>query len=254
MRTAYFLLAAFHIVAIVVTGVLWTMIDVGIAPKLRPHFRDIRAVHFGSLYLVPWFFGLAYAFERLKVPDWHQGTLSRWVGSARFLRGGRLRFSATAGIGPVLLLDPRLGPGAFDDRTCVSGVGARLDRGGVGRVLSEPLIRRTRLADSCVRSRSEPDEFSPGIQFPGHLKSLTLVPRISGAQPPAPSTPGPPARLVAARGHHRRCRRHRLLHRLPGCLPLCARYAGRLSSPRARRRAASLCHGPGGIASAAAAA
>jgi hypothetical protein len=59
MQALYFVLAAVHIVAIVVTGILWTIID--LVPKVgfRPHFRDIRAVHFGSLYLTPWFLGLA---------------------------------------------------------------------------------------------------------------------------------------------------------------------------------------------------
>src|SRR5580704_14436007 len=72
MQALYFFLAALHIVAIVVTGILWTFLDLGYGPRLRPHFRDIRAVHFGCLYLVPWFLGLAWAFERLRVPDTHQ--------------------------------------------------------------------------------------------------------------------------------------------------------------------------------------
>jgi hypothetical protein len=72
MQTLYFLLAASHIVAIVVTGILWTLLDLGYSLKLRLHLRDIRAVHFGSLYLVPWFLGLAYAFDKLAVPALHQ--------------------------------------------------------------------------------------------------------------------------------------------------------------------------------------
>ena len=72
MQVVYFVLAAVHLVAIVVTGLLWTTIDVVHGSPLRPHLRDIRAVHFGSLYLVPWFLGLAWAFERLGVPQWHQ--------------------------------------------------------------------------------------------------------------------------------------------------------------------------------------
>jgi len=72
MQALYFILAAVHLVAIVVTGILWTVIDLVPGSKLRRHLRDIRAVHFGSLYLVPWFLGLAYAFERLHVPAWHQ--------------------------------------------------------------------------------------------------------------------------------------------------------------------------------------
>jgi hypothetical protein len=72
VSTLYYSLAALHIVAIVVTGILWTLIDLKAGEKLRPHIRDIRAVHFGSLYLVPWFLGLAFAFERLRVPAQHQ--------------------------------------------------------------------------------------------------------------------------------------------------------------------------------------
>jgi hypothetical protein len=52
MYRLYFVLAAIHLVAVVVTGILWTLLDLGYGPKLRPHLRDIRAVHFGSLYLV----------------------------------------------------------------------------------------------------------------------------------------------------------------------------------------------------------
>jgi len=53
MQSLYFILAAIHLVAIIVTGVLWTAYDLGFQTKLRPHLRDVRAVHFGSLYLVP---------------------------------------------------------------------------------------------------------------------------------------------------------------------------------------------------------
>jgi hypothetical protein len=72
MGPLYFILAAFHLLAIVVTGILWTIIDLYPQSALRRHYRDIRAVHFGSLYLVPFFLGLAYAFERLHVPPWQQ--------------------------------------------------------------------------------------------------------------------------------------------------------------------------------------
>jgi hypothetical protein len=72
MQTLYFILAAVHLVTVVVTGILWTAFDLGFKASLRPHLRDIRAVHFGSLYLVPWFLGLAYAFEKLRIPPWHQ--------------------------------------------------------------------------------------------------------------------------------------------------------------------------------------
>src|SRR5437016_5451654 len=72
MQTLYFVLAAVHVVSLVVTGALWTVIDLKPQVGLRPHLRDIRAVHFGSLYLVPWFLGLAWAFERLAVPAYHQ--------------------------------------------------------------------------------------------------------------------------------------------------------------------------------------
>src|SRR5215468_10880346 len=72
MQALYFSLAALHVVAVVMTGVLWTVIDLGPGTRLRPHLRDIRAVHFGSLYLVPWFLGLAWGFERLGVPPWQQ--------------------------------------------------------------------------------------------------------------------------------------------------------------------------------------
>jgi hypothetical protein len=68
----YLVLVAVHLLAIVVTGILWTIVDLVPGSKLRPHLRDIRAVHFGSLYLVPILLGLAWAFDRLHVPDGHQ--------------------------------------------------------------------------------------------------------------------------------------------------------------------------------------
>jgi hypothetical protein len=72
MQTLYVVLAAVHMIAVVVTGILWIVIDLVPQSRLRRHLRDIRAVHFGSLYLVPWFLGLAWAFQRLQVPTWHQ--------------------------------------------------------------------------------------------------------------------------------------------------------------------------------------
>jgi hypothetical protein len=80
MPTLYYSLAALHIGAIVVTGILWTLIDLKVVGRLRPHLRDIRAVHFGSLYLVPWFLGLAVAFERLGVPAHHQAVFPAGLG------------------------------------------------------------------------------------------------------------------------------------------------------------------------------
>ena len=72
MQGLYFVLVAVHIVAVVVTGILWTVVDLVPGSGLRRNMRDIRAVHFGSLYLIPLFLGLAYAFDRLRVPAWHQ--------------------------------------------------------------------------------------------------------------------------------------------------------------------------------------
>jgi hypothetical protein len=72
MQGLYFVLAGLHIITLVVTGVMWTSIDLDAQSSLRKHLRDIRAVHFGSLYLVPWFLGLAYAFERLHIEPWQQ--------------------------------------------------------------------------------------------------------------------------------------------------------------------------------------
>jgi hypothetical protein len=87
MRSIYFILAALHIVSMVVTGILWTLIDLGYGARLKSEYRDIRAVHFGSLYLVPWFLGLAYAFDRLGVPDWHQIFFPAGLGALIFFSG-----------------------------------------------------------------------------------------------------------------------------------------------------------------------
>jgi hypothetical protein len=71
MRALYYILAAVHILAMVVTGAMWVVVDVWPKSHLRLHLRDIRAVHFGCLYLVPWLLGLASAFDALKVPERH---------------------------------------------------------------------------------------------------------------------------------------------------------------------------------------
>jgi len=100
LQTLYFSLAAFHIVAIVVTGILWTILDLGFGSKLRPHLRDIRAVHFGSLYLVPWFLGLAVAFDKLQVPSWHQAFFPAGLGALVFFAGVAYLFPRPPGLDP----------------------------------------------------------------------------------------------------------------------------------------------------------
>ncbi len=100
MRSIYFILAALHIVSMVVTGILWTLIDLGYGKSLKANYRDIRAVHFGSLYLVPWFLGLEYAFDRLHVPDWHRIFFPAGLRGLGLFFGARIRFPAAAGIDP----------------------------------------------------------------------------------------------------------------------------------------------------------
>jgi hypothetical protein len=100
MQRLYFLLAALHIVAVVVTGTLWTILDLRYGSKLRPHLRDIRAVHFGSLYLVPWFLGLAYAFDRLAVPAFHQVVFPVGLGALIFFAGVAYLFPRPPGLDP----------------------------------------------------------------------------------------------------------------------------------------------------------
>ena len=100
MPGLYFVLAAFHMVAVVVTGILWTLFDLGYQASLRPHFRDIRAVHFGSLYLVPWFLGLAYAFHALQVPAWHQCFFPAGLGALVFFTGIAYVFPRPPGLDP----------------------------------------------------------------------------------------------------------------------------------------------------------
>ncbi|HEY1375618.1 MAG TPA: hypothetical protein VGF55_02430 [Gemmataceae bacterium] len=100
METVYVILAAVHVVALVVTGVLWTIIDLVPKAWLRPHLRDIRAVHFGSLYLVPWFLGLAYAFRRLAVPAWHQAFFPAGLGLLVLFTGVAYLLPRPAGLDP----------------------------------------------------------------------------------------------------------------------------------------------------------
>jgi hypothetical protein len=100
MLELYFVLAALHIVALVVTGILWAVIDLVPHSKLRPHFRDIRAVHFGSLYLVPWFLGLAWAFKELRVPPEHQLFFPAGLGLLVLFSGIAYLFPRPAGLDP----------------------------------------------------------------------------------------------------------------------------------------------------------
>jgi hypothetical protein len=137
MRSVYLILAALHIVSMVVTGILWTLIDLGYGSRLKSEYRDIRAVHFGSLYLVPWFLGLAYAFDRLKVPDWHQIFFPRGIGRPDLFLRGRVLVPAAAGARPLLLLDQGVADGAVDDRPRVLSRRALVDGHG-----PDPLCRR----------------------------------------------------------------------------------------------------------------
>jgi hypothetical protein len=100
MRSLYFALAAFHIVAVVVTGILWLIIDLVPHSRLRPNLRDIRAVHFGSLYLVPWLLGLAYALEALQVPSLHWIFFPAGLGALVFFSGVGYLFPRPPGLDP----------------------------------------------------------------------------------------------------------------------------------------------------------
>jgi hypothetical protein len=100
MQALYFVLAAFHIVAIVVTGILWTIIDIKPKSALRQNFRDIRAVHFGSLYLTSLFLGFAYAFDKLAVPAWHQAFFPAGLGLLVFFSGVAYCFPKPPGLDP----------------------------------------------------------------------------------------------------------------------------------------------------------
>ena len=49
MQSLYFVLAALHFLSLIVTGALWTLVDIVPNSSMKKNFRDIRAVHFGSL-------------------------------------------------------------------------------------------------------------------------------------------------------------------------------------------------------------
>jgi hypothetical protein len=100
MQGLYFILAAVHLVAIPVTGILWTTIVLNPQSPLKKNFRDIRAVHFGSLYLVSLFLGLAYAFRELAVPAWHQAFFPAGLGLLVLLAGIGYLFPRPPGLDP----------------------------------------------------------------------------------------------------------------------------------------------------------
>jgi hypothetical protein len=87
MQALYFILAALHLIAVAVTGILWTLITLRPAVGLKRYYRDVRAVHFGSLYLAPLFLGLAYAFAQLRVPALHQLPFPIGLGLLVFFAG-----------------------------------------------------------------------------------------------------------------------------------------------------------------------
>jgi hypothetical protein len=100
MQTLYFVLAGVHLIAVAVTGAMWATLDIVPNSGLKPHFRDIRAVHFGSLYLIPFFLGLAYAFEKLGVPPGHQLAFPIGLGLLVTLAGIAYLFPRPPGLDP----------------------------------------------------------------------------------------------------------------------------------------------------------
>jgi len=100
MEAIYFSLAGFHMLAIVVTGILWAIVDIRPTSSLKPHLQDIRAVHFGSLYLVPWFLGLTYAFERLRVPWFHPAVFPMGLALLIFFAGVAYLLSRSKDVAP----------------------------------------------------------------------------------------------------------------------------------------------------------
>jgi hypothetical protein len=100
MQALYFVLAGVHVVAIVATGILWVVIDLRPGSGLKEHFRDVRAVHFGSLYLVPWFLGLAWAFERLHIPAEYQLAFPIGLGALVLFSGIGYLFPRPEGLDP----------------------------------------------------------------------------------------------------------------------------------------------------------
>lgn len=87
MERLYIALAGFHLIAVVVTGIIWTIIVLLPQTPLRHYLGHNRAVHFGSLWLVPILLGLSYGFERLHVPDWHQIFFPAGLGLLVFFSG-----------------------------------------------------------------------------------------------------------------------------------------------------------------------
>jgi hypothetical protein len=100
MQTLYFVLAGVHLIAVVVTGAMWAVLAIVPGTGLKPHYRDIRAVHFGSLYLISIFLGLAYAFEKLAVPPIHQVVFPIGLGLLVTLAGIAYLFPRPPGLDP----------------------------------------------------------------------------------------------------------------------------------------------------------
>ena len=100
MLKLYIVLVVVHLITIIVSGILWTIIDIVPGSKLKQHVRDIQAVHFGSLYLVPLFLGLAWAFDKLQVPAWHQAVFPIGLGLLLFFSSVGYVFPRPPGVNP----------------------------------------------------------------------------------------------------------------------------------------------------------
>ncbi len=96
----YIIFVAVLLVSVLVSGILWTIVDLVPGSRLRQHQRDIMAVHFGSLYLIPTLLGLAYAFDRLKVPALHQALFPLGLIALVFFSSVGYVFPRPAGVNP----------------------------------------------------------------------------------------------------------------------------------------------------------
>ena len=192
----------------VVTGILWTLIDLGYGASLKAELPGHSGGPFRLAVSRPLVFGAGLRFRPVGRARLASDLFPRGIGGPDLFFGGRLPVPAAAGAGPVLLLDQGMADGPVDDRPGVPDRRALLD----GRRFSSFMPSRDR---PCVDTRfflgilaaaavsvSRPVHVADArAQRRGHYRPDgkahpargSLFPSICMA---SLTTPGPPGRLT----------------------------------------------------------
>lgn len=96
----YLILAAVQFLTIAITGVMWMIHVLRPGSILAPHFREIRIVHLGALFIAPTLLTLAIVFRMVDAPIWIQLLYPAGLGAVVFLAGIAYYFPRPSGSDP----------------------------------------------------------------------------------------------------------------------------------------------------------